>query len=115
MFETGGRLHDWGTHNDLLVDLDANCVIGSLACLKVLVTGFLQDALWQEHGHKTLPVLLGATDMLVCGEDLGMIPKCVHPTMQEMGIIGGQPTQTVPCLSIPLTWGWIAATSCTGC
>lgn len=47
-----------------------------------------QDALWAEHGHKTLPVLLGATDMLVCGEDLGMIPTCVHPTMQEMGIIG---------------------------
>ena len=46
--------------------------------------------LWQEHGHKTLPVLLGATDMLVCGEDLGMIPKCVHPTMEEMGIIGGR-------------------------
>lgn len=50
----------------------------------------LQDTLWQEHGHKTLPVLLGATDMLVCGEDLGMIPKCVHPTMEEMGIIGEQ-------------------------
>lgn len=26
--------------------------------------------------------------MLVCGEDLGMIPACVHPVMEELGIIG---------------------------
>jgi len=27
--------------------------------------------------------------MLVCGEDLGMIPACVHPVMGELGLIGG--------------------------
>lgn len=47
-----------------------------------------QDALWREQAHRTLPVLLAASDMLVCGEDLGMIPACVHPVMEEMGIIG---------------------------
>lgn len=47
-----------------------------------------QDALWREHGHKTLPVLLGATNMFVCGEDLGMIPSCVHPTMADLGVVG---------------------------
>ena len=26
--------------------------------------------------------------MLVCGEDLGMIPACVHPVMEELGLIG---------------------------
>lgn len=26
--------------------------------------------------------------MLVCGEDLGMIPACVHPIMEELGIVG---------------------------
>lgn len=28
---------------------------------------------------KTLPVLLNSSDMLACGEDLGLIPSCVHP------------------------------------
>ena len=31
---------------------------------------------------------MGATDMLVCGEDLGMIPACVHPVMEELGLVG---------------------------
>jgi hypothetical protein len=48
-----------------------------------------QDSLWRKQSHRTLPPLMGATDMLVCGEDLGMIPACVHPVMQELGLIGG--------------------------
>ena len=36
---------------------------------------------------------MGATDMLVCGEDLGMIPACVHPVMAELGLIGGRGCQ----------------------
>ena len=47
-----------------------------------------QDALWRKQSHRTLPVLMGATDMLVCGEDLGMIPACVHPVMAELGLVG---------------------------
>ncbi|KAL4438652.1 hypothetical protein ABPG77_006256, partial [Micractinium sp. CCAP 211/92] len=27
----------------------------------------------------------------VCGEDLGMIPACVHPVMQELGLVGKPP------------------------
>lgn len=41
-----------------------------------------QDALWRANAMKTLPVLMGATDMLVCGEDLGLVPDCVPPVMQ---------------------------------
>jgi 4-alpha-glucanotransferase len=33
-------------------------------------------------------MLTGATDMLVCGEDLGMIPACVPPVMKDLGLIG---------------------------
>ena len=29
-----------------------------------------------------------ATDMLVCGEDLGMIPACVPPVMEQLGLVG---------------------------
>lgn len=29
-----------------------------------------------------------ASDMLVCGEDLGMVPACVEPVMRELSILG---------------------------
>lgn len=38
-----------------------------------------QDNLWRQNALKTLPVLLNSSDMLACGEDLGLIPSCVHP------------------------------------
>ena len=47
-----------------------------------------QDALWSSHALKTLPVLMRATDMLVCGEDLGMVPTCVAPVLRELGLLG---------------------------
>ena len=50
--------------------------------------GTRSDSLWREHALRTLPVLQQASDMLVCGEDLGMIPSCVHPIMEELGIVG---------------------------
>lgn len=28
---------------------------------------------------KTLPALLNSSNMLACGEDLGLVPACVHP------------------------------------
>ncbi|PKA61776.1 4-alpha-glucanotransferase DPE2 [Apostasia shenzhenica] len=47
-----------------------------------------QDNLWSQNALKTLRVLLSSSDMLACGEDLGLIPSCVHPVMQELGLIG---------------------------
>lgn len=47
-----------------------------------------QDALWRAHALKSLPALMRATQMLVCGEDLGMIPACVHPVMEQLGLVG---------------------------
>ncbi|KAL5546818.1 hypothetical protein UlMin_006505, partial [Ulmus minor] len=47
-----------------------------------------QENLWQQNALKTLPALLNSSDMLACGEDLGLIPSCVHPVMQELGLIG---------------------------
>ena len=37
---------------------------------------------------EVLPVLLRASGMLVCGEDLGMVPACVDPVLSELGILG---------------------------
>lgn len=47
-----------------------------------------QDSLWRRHALRTLPVLQHATGMLVCGEDLGSVPPCVHEVMLELGVVG---------------------------
>ncbi len=39
---------------------------------------------WKTQAMKKLPALLGATDMLVCAEDLGMIPECVPNVMKDL-------------------------------
>lgn len=42
---------------------------------------------WRGQGLTKLPPLKDATDMLVCGEDLGMVPDCVPPVMRQLGIL----------------------------
>lgn len=46
-----------------------------------------QDDLWQKEALKKLPGLKHNTDMLVCGEDLGMVPHCVPEVMEKLGIL----------------------------
>jgi len=46
-----------------------------------------QDDFWFREGMKKLPQLKAATNMLVCGEDLGMVPHCVPDLMQQLGIL----------------------------
>lgn len=45
------------------------------------------NAFWKESAYRKLPELLGTTDMMACGEDLGMIPDCVPEAMGEMQIL----------------------------
>ena len=45
------------------------------------------DAFWARNARKKLPELLGATGMLACGEDLGMIPDCVPDVMAQERIL----------------------------
>ena len=42
---------------------------------------------WHIEAMKKLPALVDSTDMLVCGEDLGMIPACVPAVMSELHIL----------------------------
>ena len=42
---------------------------------------------WYEQAMKKLPRLVGATDMLCCAEDLGMVPDCVAWVMDELQIL----------------------------
>ena len=46
-----------------------------------------QDGFWKKEAMKRLPALKRSTDMLVCGEDLGMVPSCVPDVMSQLGIL----------------------------
>jgi len=42
---------------------------------------------WREQAMRKLPQLISSTPMLVCGEDLGMVPDSVHSVMNELQIL----------------------------
>jgi 4-alpha-glucanotransferase len=46
-----------------------------------------QDDFWFKEAMHKLPQLKAATNMLVCGEDLGMVPHCVPDAMSQLGIL----------------------------
>ena len=46
-----------------------------------------QDGFWQHEAMQKLPALKRVTNMLVCGEDLGLVPGCVPDVMKELGIL----------------------------
>ncbi len=45
------------------------------------------DQFWYDEAMKKLPALTGATRMLVCAEDLGMVPTCVPWVMNDLRIL----------------------------
>ncbi|MDR0437718.1 MAG: 4-alpha-glucanotransferase [Bacteroidales bacterium] len=42
---------------------------------------------WREIGLKKLQSLKASTNMMICGEDLGMVPNCVPDVMRELQIL----------------------------
>jgi 4-alpha-glucanotransferase len=46
-----------------------------------------QDESWKREAMLRLPALKASTNMLVCGEDLGMVPGCVPDVMKQLGIL----------------------------
>lgn len=50
---------------------------------------------WYDHAMKKLPILTQSTRMLVCAEDLGMVPACVSPVLDELKILSLE-IQTMP-------------------
>ncbi|XP_076941178.1 4-alpha-glucanotransferase DPE2-like [Bidens hawaiensis] len=80
-----------------------------------------QETLWRQNAMKTLPALLNSSDMLACGEDLGLIPSCVHPVMQELGLIGlriqRMPSEADLEFGIPSQYDYmtVCAPSCHDC
>jgi 4-alpha-glucanotransferase len=48
---------------------------------------YRQDAFWMKEAMHKLPALKASTNMLVCGEDLGMVPHSVPDVMKQLGIL----------------------------
>lgn len=46
-----------------------------------------QESIWKHEALQKLPELKAATNMLICGEDLGMVPHCVPEVMQQLGML----------------------------
>ncbi|MEO6327877.1 MAG: 4-alpha-glucanotransferase [Ginsengibacter sp.] len=46
-----------------------------------------QDEFWKREAMQKLPELKRSTNMLICGEDLGMVPHCVPDVMKQLGIL----------------------------
>lgn len=50
---------------------------------------------WYKEAKKKLPALVESTGMLCCAEDLGMVPACVRPLLDELRILSLE-IQTMP-------------------
>ncbi len=48
------------------------------------------EHLWGPHGRKILSVMLENTDMLLCAEDLGVVPKACTEALKDFGIPGNE-------------------------
>lgn len=46
-----------------------------------------QDDFWTKEAAQKLSALKRATNMLVCGEDLGLVPACVPKLMKQLGLL----------------------------
>lgn len=57
-----------------------------------------QDNFWKNEAMEKLPALKRATNMLVCGEDLGLVPRCVPDVMRQVGILSLE-VQRMPKIS----------------
>ena len=45
------------------------------------------NVLWKDSAMSKLPELLASTEMLACGEDLGMVPDCVGEVLHDLRIL----------------------------
>ena len=58
--------------------------------LKTLYVNYFfkrQDHFWMQEALSKLPALKRVTNMLICGEDLGLVPNCVPDVMKDLGVL----------------------------
>ena len=70
------------------------------------------EELWKNQAEIKLPALTSATNMLVCGEDLGMIPACVPEVMRKLNILSLEiqrmPKETLADFGQPASYPFLA-------
>jgi len=49
-----------------------------------------EENLWEAQGRRILTFMLDNTKMLLCAEDLGVVPKCCVKVLKELGIPGNE-------------------------
>ena len=67
-----------------------NCDSQTQAQLKDLQVDYFfrrQDGFWMKEALQKLPALKRVTNMLICGEDLGLVPACVPDLMKQLGLL----------------------------
>jgi 4-alpha-glucanotransferase len=67
-----------------------NLPAGQQAKLKDLYVDYFfrrQDDFWMREAMQKLPALKRVTNMLICGEDLGLVPACVPEVMRDLGFL----------------------------
>jgi 4-alpha-glucanotransferase len=84
--ETGYAPAWYWHHSPVLMKLDDR----SGGRLRALIHAYWngQEEPWREHGRRVLGIIAESTDMLLCGEDLGVIPNCVPEVLDELNILG---------------------------
>nr|MCU0348269.1 4-alpha-glucanotransferase [Saprospiraceae bacterium] len=72
------------------------------------------DEFWKKQALWKLPALLKASNMLICGEDLGMIPRSVPGVMRDLNIVSLK-IQRAPSGPVefddPATYPWTSVCS----
>lgn len=59
-----------------------------------------QEGLWYASGMEKLPPILKSTNMLICAEDLGLVPDCVPQVMDRLGLVALK-VQRMPSDNVP--------------
>ena len=79
-----------GLYQPLIAPSSYNLPQWQQECFGALYNDFFyhrHDEFWRRNAERKLPELLGATGMLACGEDLGMVPDCVPGVMDHEKIL----------------------------
>ncbi|KAI9027900.1 4-alpha-glucanotransferase [Hyaloraphidium curvatum] len=85
----------WSLHSEVLHSLHKSASFQGLddhskGALMALYNDYFfnrQEVLWREKAMVKLPAIKSATQMLICAEDLGMVPACVPGVLQELSIL----------------------------
>lgn len=77
------------------INLDQTLLFGALTLVEQTTLRSLHEnfyyrrhtEFWAIEGMKKLPVLMDASPMLICGEDLGMVPDSVPIVLKRLGLL----------------------------